>query len=119
MYRWGKRNSPPVLDKLSPVGNTMQSMEILKSWLSVERGRSLRLARHLDVVPSFVNKMASGERPVPTEHGAAIEQFTDRAVTRQAMFPKDWRRIWPELATTPAANDADTAQAAQQGVANA
>lgn len=32
-------------------------------------------------------------------HGAAIEQFTQGAVTRQQMFPNDWQRIWPELAT--------------------
>jgi DNA-binding transcriptional regulator YdaS (Cro superfamily) len=78
----------------------MQSMEILKAWLSAERGRSLRLAQHLGVVPSFVNKMATGERPIPMEHGAAIEIFTGGAVSRQVMFASDWERIWPELATT-------------------
>jgi len=77
-------------------------MEILKSWLAAERGRSLGLARELRVVPSFVNKMASGERPIPIEHGAAIEQFTEGAVTRKQLFPQDWQRIWPELAEATA-----------------
>jgi len=35
---------------------------------------------------------------VPIEHGAGIEAFTCGAVTRQALFPNDWHRIWPELA---------------------
>ena len=73
-------------------------MELLKTWLASERGRSLGLARHLAVPPSFITKMASGERPVPIEHGAGIEAFTCGAVTRQALFPNDWHRIWPELA---------------------
>lgn len=47
-------------------------------------------------------------------HGAAIEQFTQGAVTRQQMFPNDWQRIWPELAT-----DAPVTEQPAQGVANA
>jgi len=88
-------------------------MEILKSWLAAERGRSLGLARELRVVPSFVNKMASGERPIPMEHGAAIDRFTNGAVTRQAMFPNDWQRIWPELAE--AAAEVGASHTADQG----
>jgi DNA-binding transcriptional regulator YdaS (Cro superfamily) len=76
----------------------MQAMQALKTWLSAEHGRGRRLAEHLHVVPSFVHKMASGEKPVPMEHGAAIELFTDGAIKRQDLFPNDWQRIWPELA---------------------
>lgn len=71
----------------------------------------MRLARHLNVPPSFVAKMSEGDKAVPVSHGAAIEQFTDGAVTRQQMFPADWQRIWPELA----ANDDTTATQANQG----
>lgn len=92
----------------------MQAMELLKTWLAAERGRSLRLAQHLGVVPSFVNKMASGERPIPFEHGAPIEAFTGGAVPRREMFPNDWQRIWPELAATTAANDSQAQPAQQQ-----
>ena len=42
--------------------------------------------------------MAAGERPIPIEHAAAIEQFTEGAVRRTDICPDDWRRIWPELA---------------------
>jgi DNA-binding transcriptional regulator YdaS (Cro superfamily) len=73
-------------------------MEYLKSWMESERGRGGALARHLRVPGSFVSKMASGGKPIPVIHGAAIEQFTQGAVTRQQMFPNDWQRIWPELA---------------------
>lgn len=58
----------------------------------------MALARELAVPPSFVTKMCSGEKPIPVEHMAAIEAFTDGAVTRQEMHPTGWRRIWPELA---------------------
>lgn len=73
-------------------------MESLKKWLSAERGRGVRLAACLRVPPSFVAKMASGDKPVPLEHAARIEVFTDGAVTRKAIRPDDWARIWPELA---------------------
>jgi len=71
----------------------------LKSWLAAERGRSVRLARHLNVPASFVARMSEGDKPVPIAHGASIEQFTEGAVTRRQLFPNDWHRIWPELAT--------------------
>lgn len=73
-------------------------MNILKQWVHAERGRGMALARHLAVPPSFVIKMGNGDKPVPVAHGAAIERFTGGVVTRKAMFPEDWHRIWPELA---------------------
>lgn len=75
----------------------MPSMK-LKSWLSEERGRTMRLADHLKVPPSFVSKMANGERPVPIEHGAAIESFTGGAFSRREYWPERCERIWPDLA---------------------
>ena len=73
-------------------------MELLKNWLSAERGRGVRLAAHLHVPPSFVAKMASGDKAIPLEHATAIEQFTHAAVPRAAIRPDDWAAIWPELA---------------------
>lgn len=61
--------------------------------------------------------MSAGDKPVPVTHGAAIERFTDGAVTRQQLFPNDWPRIWPELADpAPAAHHPNPAQPAEQGV---
>jgi len=73
-------------------------MTSLKAWLDQEGGRSAALSRHLSVPPSFVHKMANGDKPIPVRHMAAIEAFTRGAVTRQSMCPDDWQRIWPELA---------------------
>lgn len=58
------------------------------------------MAEHLGVPPSFVAKMASGERPVPPEHGAAIESFTNGAFSRREYWPDKHTRIWPDLADT-------------------
>ena len=93
-------------------------MTTLSAWLDQERGRQQRLAQHLGLRQPVVAAWVSGRRPVPISHGAAIEQFTEGAVTRQAMFPNDWRRIWPELADG-AANDPQppATEAAGQGVA--
>jgi DNA-binding transcriptional regulator YdaS (Cro superfamily) len=40
---------------------------------------------------------------VPTDHCAAIEQATDRAVMRWDLRPNDWHRVWPELINQPGA----------------
>lgn len=36
-------------------------------------------------------------KSVPTDHCAAIEAATSRAVMRWDLRPDDWHRIWPEL----------------------
>jgi DNA-binding transcriptional regulator YdaS (Cro superfamily) len=77
-------------------------MSKLKQWLDEKNGRRLELAKVLAVPQSFVTKMASGERPIPIHHMAAIESFTAGAVTRRDMRPTDFHRIWPELAQQPA-----------------
>ena len=88
---------PLVIDETYPV-DTMRSMELLKTWLSAERGRGVRLAAHLHVPPSFVAKMASGDKSIPLEHASAIERLTAGAITRRDIRPDDWQDIWPELA---------------------
>jgi DNA-binding transcriptional regulator YdaS (Cro superfamily) len=70
----------------------------LKEWLDEERGRVRRLAEELRVPTSFVFRMSSGTKGIPIRHMAAIEKFTEGAVTRRDMCPEDWERIWPELA---------------------
>lgn len=85
----------------------------LSTWLKSERGRQAALAKHLGVTTPTVSEWLTSDRPVPLRHAAQIESFTAGAVTRQAMFPNDWQRIWPELEAAP-----DTAPQAVQGVAN-
>ena len=74
----------------------------LKSWLSQERGRVKLLAEYLGVPSSFVSKFAAGGRPVPVEHGAAIESFTGGAFSRRDYWPDKYARIWPDLRETAA-----------------
>mgnify|MGYP001009187826 CR=1 FL=1 len=70
----------------------------LKTYLS-EYGRQALLAKHLDVSASEVNQWKSGARSVPAPHCPAIEQWSEGAITRRDLRPKDWHRIWPELVT--------------------
>lgn len=70
----------------------------------------MALAKAIDVPPSFVSKILSGEKAIPAEHCKAIERFTGGSVTCQEMRPADWHKYWPELAAT-------TAQAATKTVA--
>jgi DNA-binding transcriptional regulator YdaS (Cro superfamily) len=51
-------------------------MKELKTWCDAEKGRYMQLARHLQRVPSFVTKMASGEKPVPLDLCGPIEALT-------------------------------------------
>lgn len=74
----------------------MASM-LFKPWIESKRGAAGELAAYLKVWPSFVSKMASGEKPIPIAHMAAIEAFTGGEVTRQEMCPDGWQKIWPEL----------------------
>lgn len=95
----------------------MTVMKILKNWLDAERGRGASLSRHLRVKSSFVSNMAAGVKTIPVHLGAAIEGFTRGEVSRKAMFPNDWQRIWPELADADCASVEQQAQAQEVGAA--
>ena len=105
------------IDNICPLGNTICPME-LKAWLAEKHGRSMALARDIDVPPSFVSKMASGEKAIPAEHCKAIERFTNGKVTCQEMRPDDWHKYWPELAQAPANTARVATETVVQGVAN-
>lgn len=75
-----------------------QKFDSLRVWLAERRGRQVALAAHVGVRPTVVAAWISGRRPVPVEHAAGIEAFSGGAVSRKALFPTEWRRIWPELA---------------------
>ena len=72
-------------------------MQLLKTWLSEEKGRASRLAKELGVPYSFVHKMSVGIKSIPIAHAAQVERITGGAVTRKAIRPDDWAVIWPEL----------------------
>ncbi len=77
----------------------------------------MALARAIDVPPSFVSKMLSGEKTIPAEHCQAIYRFTNGAVTIPEMRD-DWRKYWPELervAAIPVVAQATDQQPTGQG----
>jgi DNA-binding transcriptional regulator YdaS (Cro superfamily) len=73
-------------------------MNTLQTWLESKRGRQVGLAKHLGLATTYVWRIGRGLKPVPMQHAAEIEQFTEGEVTRKDMFPNDWQRIWPEMA---------------------
>jgi len=73
----------------------------IKTYLSQERGRQASLAKAIGAHAPDVSKWASGERPIPTDYGAAIETATGGLVTREEMFPDKWQKVWPELLNDP------------------
>lgn len=63
----------------------------LKTWLNEKSGRRIALARHLGVAPPFIQKLIlpkdQGGKDVPLERCAAIERYTDGAVTCEELRP--------------------------------
>ena len=60
-------------------------------------GGASELARRLRVTTQAVCFWRDGKRKLPEALGARIEVATDGKVTRQRLWPNDWRDIWPEL----------------------
>lgn len=68
--------------------------------IAIQRsGGPVKLAAELGVSVQSVYFWRSGKRGLPLEHGASIERLTGGAVTRKDLWPGDWQRIWPELAS--------------------
>lgn len=76
----------------------------------------MALSRFIDVPPSFVSKMVSGEKAIPAEHCKAIQAFTGGEVTCQEMRPNDWHKYWPELADAPANQSQEATETVAGGV---
>lgn len=74
----------------------------LKTYLSLERGRTSALARAINAHASDVSAWASKTRPVPVPFGRPIEDTTGGQVTRLDLFPEDViRKVWPDLLAKP------------------
>ena len=75
----------------------------LSEYFALAHGNQAALVSAVGAHQPTVHQWAIGARPIPVEHGAAIERATGGQVTRQELFPDTWARIWPELAA-PAAD---------------
>jgi DNA-binding transcriptional regulator YdaS (Cro superfamily) len=84
-------------------------------------GGVTEVARLLGIKPPSVHAWQTSGIPEPRliELAAHIEAKSGGKFSRRERWPERFCFIWPELGATPAANDAHTAQAAEQGVANA
>ena len=71
----------------------------LKTYIASERGAAKKLAETLGISPSYLSQLSSGTAPVSPERAVDIERATSGTVTRRDLFPGNWERIWPELAT--------------------
>lgn len=71
----------------------------LKEWSQQARGRQAELALALGVSTPNVSFWVSGQKRPSIKAAVVIEQFTGGEVTRKDLFPDDWQKIWPELAT--------------------
>ncbi len=60
---------------------------LLNVWIADSRGRGSALARHLEIPPSMVTKMASGKKQVPLDHCPLIQDFTGGQVTCEELRP--------------------------------
>ena len=69
----------------------------LSEYFALAHGNQSALATAIGSHQPTVRAWAMAERPIPVEHGAAIERATGGQVTRQELFPDTWARIWPEL----------------------
>jgi len=79
-------------------------------------GSQAEMARILDITPGMVSQLVNGHRPVPIEHCLAIERAVSGQVTRQSLRPKDFRRIWPDLAEADPILEAQLTEAAKAGL---
>lgn len=79
-------------------------------------GSQAELARIMGVTPAMVNQLIKGHRPVPIEHCLAIERATNGQVTRQALRPDDFLKIWPDLARVDPVLKSQMAKAAKAGL---
>ena len=68
----------------------------LSEYFALAHGNQAALVSAVGAHQPTVHQWAIGARPIPVEHGAAIERATGGQVTRQEL-PDTWARIWPEL----------------------
>ncbi len=56
------------------------------------------LAQKCQISDAYLYQILSGRREASAELSVLIEQNSGKRFTRQMLRPKDWARVWPELA---------------------
>jgi DNA-binding transcriptional regulator YdaS (Cro superfamily) len=70
----------------------------LNEYFKLKRGNAKALAEQMEISPSFLSQLASGEAPISPSRAVLIERVTEGRVSRKDMFPDTWEANWPELA---------------------
>lgn len=71
----------------------------LKTYLaSIEAPDRERIATACGITVGHLHNIAYGVRSCSPGLASALERSTENAITRRDLRPKDWARIWPELA---------------------
>ena len=83
--------------KANCYSEVMKLIEYVKS-----HGSQRGLADKIGITPVLISQWANELRPVPPERCVEIERATHGHVSRKDLRPKDWHKIWPELANAPA-----------------
>lgn len=75
----------------------------ITTYLNSKKMSQANFAESLNVSAGMVTQWLNGHRPISPERCVEIEQVTGGMVTRKDLRPKDWKKIWPELAEKKAA----------------
>ena len=73
-------------------------MQFKKYFFGLSQEDRNRLAEAVGTSAKHLQNVAYGYKPLDEKVCVAIEQLTNKAVTRQELRPTDWHLIWPELA---------------------
>jgi DNA-binding transcriptional regulator YdaS (Cro superfamily) len=90
----------------------------LSTWIRAKRGRFAQLARAVGVAQSWLWQMAHRGAKVPKATALAIEQATGGEVSRRETRPRDWMRLWPDMASQATQHPPQQAAATQQQAIN-
>ncbi len=72
-------------------------MELKKYFFDLPMSERHLFAESVGTTAKHLVNVSYGYKSLDEKVCVAIEQKTDRLVTRQELRPKDWHLIWPEL----------------------
>jgi len=73
-------------------------MELKKYFFDLAPSERISFADSVGTTARHLANVAYGYKPLDEKVCVAVEQKTNKIVTRQELRPNDWHLIWPELA---------------------
>lgn len=78
-------------------------MELKQYFFDLAPVERISFAESVGTTARHLANVAYGYKPLDEKVCVAVEQKTNKIVTRQELRPSDWHLIWPELAEKAAA----------------